>query len=59
MSEAREPRDRFSDEEWSFLRYARFGELPHRVPPDRLVEPVDAEPLRDLPDPAEGAVDLT
>ena len=26
-----EPQIEFTDEEWAFLRYVRFGELPRRV----------------------------
>jgi hypothetical protein len=39
-----EPRIEFTDEEWSFLRYARFGELPHRVLPEERVELVETDP---------------
>jgi hypothetical protein len=39
-----EPRIEFSDDEWAFLRYARFGELPHRVLPEERVELVETEP---------------
>ena len=42
--EDREPRIEFTDEEWAFLRYARFGELPQRVPPEDLVELTETEP---------------
>ncbi len=40
----------FSDEELAFLRHARFGELPARVPPEDLIETQETELRRDLPD---------
>ncbi|GAB2954182.1 hypothetical protein GCM10027280_48200 [Micromonospora polyrhachis] len=52
MTEDREPRERFTDEELAFLRYARFGELPDRVCPEDRVELTETEPRRDRPDPA-------
>jgi hypothetical protein len=39
-----EPRIEFTDEEWAFLRYVRFGELPPRVRPDEMVEAQETEP---------------
>jgi hypothetical protein len=39
-----EPRIEFTDEEWAFLRYVRFGELPRRVRTDELVELQETEP---------------
>jgi hypothetical protein len=43
----------FSDDELSFLRYARFGELPARVHEDDRVELVETErPQLTRPDPA-------
>jgi hypothetical protein len=44
MDDEDEPRIEFTDEEWAFLRYVRFGELPHRVQPDELVELQETEP---------------
>ena len=40
----------FSDEEVSFLRHVRFGELPARVLPEDMVETQETELRRDLPD---------
>ncbi|MDQ0379147.1 hypothetical protein [Amycolatopsis thermophila] len=48
--------ERFTDEELDFLRFARFGELPPRVPPEQLVEVVETE-QPDLP-PARPVFDL-
>ena len=42
--------DWFTDEELAFLRHARFGELPRPVRPDEMVESVETDPGRDLPD---------
>lgn len=43
----------FSDDELSFLRYARFGELPPRIHEDDRVELVETEhPQLTRPDPA-------
>jgi hypothetical protein len=39
-----EPRIEFTDEEWAFLRYARFGELPPRIRPEDRVELQETEP---------------
>jgi hypothetical protein len=39
-----EPAIGFTDEEWAFLRYARFGELPGRVLPEERVELVETDP---------------
>jgi hypothetical protein len=44
MDDENEPRIEFTDEEWAFLRYVRFGELPPRVRPDELVELQETEP---------------
>jgi hypothetical protein len=44
-------RERFSDEEWAFLRHVRFGELPRQIPPEERVELTETEPRRDLPEP--------
>jgi hypothetical protein len=57
MSESGEPRKHFADEEWAFLRYARFGELPPRVPPTDLVEAVESDLRRDIPEPVEGQIE--
>jgi hypothetical protein len=43
--------ERFTDDELAFLRHARFGELPPRVRPEELVELVETDPRRDLPEP--------
>ncbi len=34
---------KFTDEELSFLRHARFGELPERVPPADYVAEIETE----------------
>jgi hypothetical protein len=44
------PREHFSDEEMAFPRYARFGQLPPRIPPEERVEMVETEMRRDIPD---------
>jgi hypothetical protein len=44
MDDEDEPRIEFTDEEWAFLRYVRFGELPPRVRPDELVQLQESEP---------------
>jgi hypothetical protein len=49
-----EPRIEFTDEEWAFLRYVRFGELPGRVAPEDRVELKETDPDRGWPDPALG-----
>ncbi len=49
-----EPRIEFTDEEWAFLRYVRFGELPPRVAPEERVESQETEPDRGWPDPTLG-----
>lgn len=41
----------FTDEELEFLRNARFGELPGRVPPEDRVELTEVDARRDRPDP--------
>jgi hypothetical protein len=51
MSDHHGDTERFSDEDLAFLRYARFGELPRRVPPEEWVELTETEPRRDLPEP--------
>jgi hypothetical protein len=47
-----EPRIEFTDEEWAFLRYVRFGELPPRVRPDEMVEAQETEPGGGFEDPS-------
>ncbi|MFD1321710.1 hypothetical protein [Micromonospora sonneratiae] len=47
-----ERRERFSDEELAFLRYARFGELPGRVRPEDRLELTETDAARDRPEPA-------
>ncbi|CRK58296.1 hypothetical protein [Alloactinosynnema sp. L-07] len=42
--------EKFTDEEYAFLRYARFGSLPHRVAPDDLVPLNETEPAPDYAD---------
>jgi hypothetical protein len=46
-----EPRIEFTDEEWAFLRYVRFGELPARVAPEERVETLETEPGGGYTDP--------
>lgn len=46
-----EPRIEFTDEEWAFLRYARFGELPPRIRPEDRVELQETEPGGGFADP--------
>ena len=41
----------FSDAELAFLRHARFGELPPRIPSQDRVESIETEPRRDGPQP--------
>jgi hypothetical protein len=43
-------RIRFTDEEFAFLRHARFGELPPRVGPEDMVELVETDARRDVPE---------
>ena len=38
MSEDHERLAEFTDDDYAFLRFARFGELPPRVRPDERVE---------------------
>ena len=45
-------REQFTDEEYAFLRRARFGELPARVAPEDLVEMAETDaPNEDPPEP--------
>ena len=46
-----EPRIQFSDEEWAFLRFVRFGQLPPRVAPEERVETQETEPGGGYTDP--------
>jgi hypothetical protein len=48
MDDEQRGEDTFTDDELSFLRYARFGELPARVLPTEWVEMVESE-QPDLP----------
>ncbi|MGQ0840191.1 hypothetical protein [Actinokineospora sp.] len=41
--------ERFTDEEFAFLRFVRFGELPPRVLPADLVELKETDPAPDYP----------
>ncbi|MEH1169527.1 hypothetical protein V6V47_29520 [Micromonospora sp. CPCC 205539] len=41
----------FTDDEYEFLRHARFGELPPAVRPDERVALTETEARRDRPDP--------
>ncbi|WP_214412229.1 hypothetical protein [Sphaerisporangium fuscum] len=45
--------ERFTDEEYAFLRFARFGQLPPRVLPSEMVEEVKSDgPQHEIvPDP--------
>jgi len=49
-----EPQIEFTDDEWAFLRYVRFGELPRRVTPEERVESQETEPDRGWSDPTLG-----
>ncbi|GAA2979250.1 hypothetical protein [Actinokineospora diospyrosa] len=42
--------ERFTEEEFAFLRHARFGELPARVDPADLVTLKETEPAPDYAD---------
>ncbi|WP_018681151.1 hypothetical protein [Actinokineospora enzanensis] len=42
--------EKFSDEEYAFLRHVRFGELPARVQPEDLVALKETEPASDYAD---------
>jgi len=52
MHEDHEPTEQFTDEEAAFLRHVRFGELPPRVLPSEIVQLVETESRRDIPEPA-------
>ncbi|HVK24561.1 MAG TPA: hypothetical protein VM677_24645 [Actinokineospora sp.] len=42
--------EKFTDEEYAFLRYARFGSLPQRVAPSEFVELNETDPAPDYAD---------
>ncbi len=42
--ERNEPRIEFTDEEWAYLRYVRFGQLPARVAPEDRMELQETDP---------------
>ncbi|SES00951.1 hypothetical protein [Actinokineospora terrae] len=42
--------ERFTDEEFAFLRHARFGELPARARPEDLVTLKETDPVPDYAD---------
>lgn len=46
----------FTDDEYAFLRHARFGELPLAVRPDERVALTETDPGRDRPEEAEDPV---
>ncbi|GII78510.1 hypothetical protein Sru01_34920 [Sphaerisporangium rufum] len=50
MTEDTAPAERFTDEEYAFLRYVRFGTLPPRVLPAEMVEEVDTDSRPDVPE---------
>lgn len=43
-----------TDDEAALFRFLRFGQLPARVLPSELVELVETDPKRDLPEPVAG-----
>jgi hypothetical protein len=49
MGEHREHTERFTDEEFAFLRHVRFGELPARVAPADMVETAETDPPPEEP----------
>jgi hypothetical protein len=49
-----EPRIEFTDEEWAFLRFVRFGGLPPRAAPEDRVELRETEPGGGYADPELG-----
>ncbi|HEX5597489.1 MAG TPA: hypothetical protein VFX61_15960 [Micromonosporaceae bacterium] len=52
MDDDRERSEPFTDDEFAFLRHARFGNLPARVEPDKLVELAETDlPHEEPPDP--------
>ncbi|MBM7080620.1 MULTISPECIES: hypothetical protein [Micromonospora] len=44
----------FTDEQYAFLRHARFGELPPSVRPDERSASTETDPPRYQPDPTPG-----
>ncbi|WP_425742450.1 hypothetical protein [Micromonospora zamorensis] len=46
----------FTDDEYAFLRHARFGELPLAVRPDERVALTETDPGRDRPEEAEDPI---
>jgi hypothetical protein len=54
MYDERDEQIEFTDEEWAFLRYARFGQLPPRVAPEERVELQETEPGGGYADPELG-----
>ncbi|GAA3047540.1 hypothetical protein [Actinokineospora globicatena] len=42
--------ERFTEDEFAFLRHVRFGELPARVRPEDLVTVKETEPAADYAD---------
>jgi hypothetical protein len=52
VGEDRESAEVFTEEELSFLRHARFGQLPARVLPEEMVESVESDFRADVPEQA-------
>ncbi|MEU5675287.1 hypothetical protein ACGF3C_32770 [Micromonospora sp. NPDC047762] len=46
----------FTDDEYAFLRHARFGELPPAVRPDERVALTETDPGRDRPEESEDPI---
>ncbi|WP_330467163.1 hypothetical protein [Micromonospora zamorensis] len=46
----------FTDDEYAFLRHARFGELPLAVRPDERVALTETDPGRDRPEESEDPI---
>ncbi|GGK76670.1 hypothetical protein Sme01_20630 [Sphaerisporangium melleum] len=46
------PEERFTAEEYAFLRFARFGRLPERVLPAEMVEEIKTDRPQDVPEQA-------
>ncbi|SCL35541.1 hypothetical protein GA0070616_5254 [Micromonospora nigra] len=44
----------FTDDEYAFLRHARFGELPPAVRPEERIAATETDARRDRPEPADG-----
>ncbi|HEX5543314.1 MAG TPA: hypothetical protein VFX60_17465 [Micromonospora sp.] len=51
MGDDREHTEPCTDEEFAFLRHARFGKLPARVEPDKLVELAETDLPHEEPAP--------